>query len=73
MARRQSSSIGSVHVEAEATISNAIKFGDVQDALPLFTGDGHCSVVKLPTILKKWRCCALGQTYINLYTSNACS
>lgn len=43
---RQSPSISSVRVEAKATSSNVIKFGDVQDALLPFTGDGFCSVVK---------------------------
>lgn len=45
-ARKQSPSISSVHVETETTSSNTMKFGDVQDALSPFTGDGHCSVVK---------------------------
>jgi hypothetical protein len=45
-ARKQSPSISSVYVETEATSSNIMKFGDVQDALSPFAGDGHCSVVK---------------------------
>lgn len=44
--RKQSLSISSVYVEIEATSSNTMKFGDFQDALSPFTGDGHCSVVK---------------------------
>lgn len=45
-ARKQSPSTSSVHVGAEATSSNTVKFGDVQDALSPFSGDDHCSVVK---------------------------
>lgn len=45
-ARKQSPSISSVYVETEATSSNTMKFGDVQDALSPFTVDGHYSVVK---------------------------
>lgn len=33
-------------VKAENTRGNVIKFGDVQDALQSFSGDGNCSVVK---------------------------
>jgi len=45
-AGKQSPSIDSSHVETGATGSNAIKFSDVPDALPPFTGDGHCLVAK---------------------------
>lgn len=36
----------SVVSEAESPANDIIKFGDVQDALQSFTGDGNCSVVK---------------------------